>query len=207
MEAALARLISMVAGIEVEFTATKMAHDKQHDPTPTSNTSGQFFLTTNSMKHIFPILLTLVIFFGLAGAQTTNVEGASTGRADNSFASLAEEPAVRLSSPKTSINSLSSSDTSKPTEPAPKQDQRKERSSTPSKEQAQPKLKGFIDENGDGIDDRVQRMGAKQQGQMQMRDMMRDRFIDMDGDGINDDRCSGMGITPSKRSKGHGKHN
>lgn len=150
------------------------------------------------MKHIFPILLSLVVFFSLAGAQTTNVEEASTGRVDNSFASLAEEFG--------SINSVSSSDTSKQTEPSQKQDQRKERSSTPSKEQAQPKLKGFIDENGDGIDDRVQRMGGKQQGQMQMREMMRDHFIDMDGDGINDDRCGGMGITPSKRSKGHGKH-
>ncbi len=150
------------------------------------------------MKHTRPILLSLVIFFGLAGAQTTNVEGASMGRADNPFRSLAEEFG--------SINSVSSSDTSKLTESLQKQNQRKERSLTPSKEQAQPKFKGFIDENGDGIDDRVQRMGGKQQGQMQMRDMMRDRFIDMDGDGINDDRCGGMGITPSKRSKGHGKH-
>lgn len=149
------------------------------------------------MKQTFPILLSLVIFFQLAGAQT-NVEETSIGRVENSFASLAEESGWS--------NSLSSSDTSKPTESSQKQDQRKERSSTPSKEQAQPRLKGFIDENGDGIDDRVQRMGGKQQGQMQMRDMMHDRFIDMDGDGINDDRCSGMGITPSKRSKGHGKH-
>ena len=152
------------------------------------------------MKHTLPILLLLVIFLQLAAAQTVTVEEASTERIDNSFASLVKES--NSSTPLPSSDSLKS----KPTEPAQKQDQRKERSSTPSKEQAQPKLKGFIDENGDGIDDRVQRMGGKQQGQMQMRDMMRDRFIDMDGDGINDDRCGGMGITPSKGSKGHGKH-
>lgn len=152
------------------------------------------------MKHTLPILLSLVIFLQLTAAQTATVEEASAGRGDDSIASLVKES--NSSTPLPSSDSLKS----KPAQPAQKQDQRKERSLAPSQEQAQSKLKGFIDENGDGIDDRVQRMGGKQQGQMQMRDMMRDRFIDLDGDGINDDRCSGMGITPRKGSKGHGKH-
>lgn len=67
-------------------------------------------------------------------------------------------------------------------------------------------LMGFIDENGDGIDDRLQRMSGQKQGEVKKRDPMHDRFIDMDGDGLNDDRCGGMGITPSKGSKGHGMH-
>lgn len=43
----------------------------------------------------------------------------------------------------------------------------------------------FVDENGDGIDDRLQ--GAR------MR-RGKDRFIDLDGDGICDDRASGLGF-------------
>lgn len=68
----------------------------------------------------------------------------------------------------------------------------------------QQKLKGFVDEDGDGIDDRLQRMKGMQQGQM--KDMMHDRFIDLDGDGINDDRCGGMGIARPKGKSPRGMH-
>jgi len=47
--------------------------------------------------------------------------------------------------------------------------------------------KRFIDENGDGIDDRLNNKGKKlQRG--------KDRFIDKDGDGICDGRESGVGF-------------
>lgn len=65
-------------------------------------------------------------------------------------------------------------------------------------------LRGFVDENGDGIDDRLHT--AKGKGQEHMGQMQHDRFIDMDGDGINDNRCGGMGIAPKKDEHGHGKH-
>lgn len=65
-------------------------------------------------------------------------------------------------------------------------------------------LKGFIDENGDGVDDRLQNM--KRTNQTQMKHAMHDRFIDNDGDGINDERCGGMGIAPKKEEHDHGKH-
>ncbi|HBD09351.1 MAG TPA: hypothetical protein DCZ69_13930 [Syntrophobacteraceae bacterium] len=45
----------------------------------------------------------------------------------------------------------------------------------------------FIDENGDGIDDRTGRgPGAYQRG--------KDRFVDEDGDGICDSRMEGLGF-------------
>lgn len=67
-------------------------------------------------------------------------------------------------------------------------------------------LKGFIDENGDGIDDRLATAKGKVQGQRHMGQMQHDRFIDNDGDGINDERCGGMGIAPKKEEHNHGKH-
>ena len=71
-------------------------------------------------------------------------------------------------------------------------------------EPAEAPLKGFIDENGDGVDDRLQNM--KRANQNQMKHTMHDRFIDNDGDGINDERCGGMGIAPKKEEHDHGKH-
>lgn len=66
----------------------------------------------------------------------------------------------------------------------------------------QQKLKGFIDEDGDGIDDRLQRM----QGMHQGKEMMHDRFVDLDGDGINDNRCGPMGLTKQKGKTTRGMH-
>jgi hypothetical protein len=45
----------------------------------------------------------------------------------------------------------------------------------------------FVDENGDGIDDRLLRAAAgSQRG--------KDRFVDEDGDGICDNRANGLGF-------------
>ncbi len=60
----------------------------------------------------------------------------------------------------------------------------------------------FIDEDGDGINDRTQTHRRDGSGEgRQLRNRGSDDFIDNDGDGINDRRCSGMGI--SGESRGH----
>lgn len=51
------------------------------------------------------------------------------------------------------------------------------------------KKSDFIDENANGVDDRFE----KQQG-VEKQKRMRDRFIDLDGDGICDGRSGGVGI-------------
>jgi hypothetical protein len=38
----------------------------------------------------------------------------------------------------------------------------------------------------------------------QNRQRLRDKFIDKDGDGINDDRCGGMGLGHKKKAPGRG---
>ncbi len=62
---------------------------------------------------------------------------------------------------------------------------------------------GFVDENGDGVDDRMrsdlQTGDRATGGNHQLRRQHRDRFIDQDGDGINDGRCSGTGLRQGKR--------
>lgn len=72
-------------------------------------------------------------------------------------------------------------------------------------QQAEAPLKGFIDENGDGVDDRLQTAKGKSQGQHGTQ-MQHDRFTDMDGDGINDERCGSMGIAPKKDGCSDGRH-
>ncbi|MCC6398997.1 MAG: hypothetical protein IT282_18430 [Bacteroidetes bacterium] len=71
--------------------------------------------------------------------------------------------------------------------------------STANRERLQKREKmKFIDENGDGIDDRLGRTGAgRQRG--------KDRFIDADGDGICDDRANGLGFRYGKTGTGLGK--
>jgi len=67
-------------------------------------------------------------------------------------------------------------------------------------------LKGFIDEDGNGIDDRMEQGKMEHKGQHERaHHRMRDHFIDMDGDGINDNRCDGMGIGNKQRSRS-GRH-
>jgi hypothetical protein len=76
----------------------------------------------------------------------------------------------------------------------------------PREQEARP---SFVDEDGDGIDDRQGKeaqagrdaqSGTSTQGQgRQLRQHRRDHFIDQDGDGINDERCSGTGIRQGHR--------
>lgn len=67
------------------------------------------------------------------------------------------------------------------------QEQHQEVSSLQKKHQA-----GFIDANGNGIDDRLeeQKGTGKRKGQQQAKD----RFIDTDGDGICDGKESAIGL-------------
>lgn len=59
-------------------------------------------------------------------------------------------------------------------------------------------VKGFVDENGDGIDDRLEGKGKRlQRGKA--------RFIDNDGDGICDGRESGLGFRGGRTEGGTGK--
>lgn len=51
------------------------------------------------------------------------------------------------------------------------------------------KNKDFIDENANGVDDRME----KQRGEGKQK-RMRDRFIDLDGDGICDGRSGAGGV-------------
>ena len=88
----------------------------------------------------------------------------------------------------------------KPKTPA---DARPAESELPEAEENQDNgLPQFIDEDGDGINDRTQSRRRDGSGEgRQMRNRGSDDFIDNDGDGINDQRCSGMGI--SSESRGH----
>jgi hypothetical protein len=60
-------------------------------------------------------------------------------------------------------------------------------------------LKGFIDKNGDGIDDRLISGKGKGKGK-QLRN--RDVFIDKNGDGICDGRESAIGLKKTRRRRG-----
>ncbi len=60
------------------------------------------------------------------------------------------------------------------------------------------KNKNFIDENANGIDDRIE----KQTGEGKQK-RMRDRFIDTDGDGICDGRSGGVGLRYRQGDKQH----
>lgn len=69
-------------------------------------------------------------------------------------------------------------------------------------------LKGFVDKNGDGIDDRIENNEKGQRKGLHKRKRKRDLFIDKDGDGINDNRCNGFGLPGSHKgnnSKQKGK--
>lgn len=71
------------------------------------------------------------------------------------------------------------------------------------KEKEIEKKSAFIDENANGVDDRLEQ---KQKAGKQKR--MRDRFVDLDGDGICDGRQSGIGIRSrhsEKQDKQHGQ--
>ncbi len=56
---------------------------------------------------------------------------------------------------------------------------------------------GFRDENGNGIDDRIERQGKGQGAR-------KDRFVDADGDGICDGRAGGLGFKRGAMNGGQG---
>jgi hypothetical protein len=60
------------------------------------------------------------------------------------------------------------------------------------------KMKNFIDINANGIDDRQELPGSSKH-----QHRMRDQFVDKDGDGICDERTTGMGL---RLRKGNGKN-
>jgi len=64
----------------------------------------------------------------------------------------------------------------------------------------QKKLKGFVDRNANGIDDRIENgiVKGKQKGK-------KDKFIDKNGDGICDGRESAFGIKKAFRKRQGGK--
>lgn len=61
---------------------------------------------------------------------------------------------------------------------------------------------GFVDENGDGIDDRMAAFKEHQKDFEKGHHRMKDRFIDEDGDGISDSRMNRIRM----RMKRMGKH-
>ncbi len=64
------------------------------------------------------------------------------------------------------------------------------------------RLKGFMDRNANGIDDRLEGIGRW--GKHKAKGRRMDRFIDRDGDGICDGRESAMGLRKLYRGK-HGR--
>ena len=99
------------------------------------------------------------------------------------------------------------------TTPVLAQSQQEDQASKPKDSQKSPKadtkettkdLKGFVDTDGDGIDDRKVKTAGDDPGSgngVRKRERKRDNFIDSDGDGINDNRCNGLGIGSSGKQK------
>lgn len=69
---------------------------------------------------------------------------------------------------------------------------------TEARQQKPARTGSFIDDDGDGIDDRKTTTGKAQnttETQQRRRQRSRDCFIDTDGDGINDNRSTGVGVS------------
>ena len=73
------------------------------------------------------------------------------------------------------------------------QEQQQEHSEKQDQEQKQQKLEGFVDQNGNGIDDRLEQ-GKIGKGYGKGKKGQKDRFIDLDGDGICDGKESAVGL-------------
>jgi len=71
------------------------------------------------------------------------------------------------------------------TETPPRQEMRQGQERAQHRQQ---QLEGFVDKNANGIDDRLE-IGSKSQS-----GRGRDKFVDKDGDGICDERATGMGV-------------
>ncbi len=66
----------------------------------------------------------------------------------------------------------------------------------------QQKLADFVDANGNGIDDRVENGTLKgKNGKMKGKGPRKDRFIDLDGDGICDGKESAIGLRKLQRQR------
>ena len=63
-------------------------------------------------------------------------------------------------------------------------------------------LKGFIDMNANGIDDRLENPPGKGKG----KNIQKDRFVDMDGDGICDGKESAIGLKKLYRKRKGNPH-
>lgn len=61
------------------------------------------------------------------------------------------------------------------------------RGSDQQRERVRAGQEGFRDENGNGVDDRIERQGIG-------KSTRKDRFVDADGDGICDGRAGGLGF-------------
>jgi len=71
-------------------------------------------------------------------------------------------------------------------------------SKSPQEKTVTPPKKGFVDLNGDGINDNAPK-------QKKQRGKHTDKFVDNDGDGINDNRCQGLGFGNKGQMKMYGK--
>jgi hypothetical protein len=81
------------------------------------------------------------------------------------------------------------------------QTEKKEQEKQKTQGSKEKELKGFVDVNANGIDDRLENSGkGKGKGQP------RDRFVDNDGDGICDGKESAIGLRKLFRNR-KGKHN
>lgn len=62
------------------------------------------------------------------------------------------------------------------------------------------KLEGFVDIDGNGIDDRLEQR-SRGKGKQKGKGLRRDRFVDTDGDGIYDGRESAIGLRKLYRKR------
>jgi hypothetical protein len=83
-------------------------------------------------------------------------------------------------------------------------DKKKQEDQQKKEPQPQPeKLEGFVDLNANGIDDRIENAGKdKAKGKKQPKD----RFVDMDGDGICDGKESAIGLKKLYRKRKGNPH-
>ena len=65
------------------------------------------------------------------------------------------------------------------------------------------KLEGFVDLNANGIDDRIENAGK---GKVTGKKQPKDRFVDMDGDGICDGKESAIGLKKLYRKRKGSPH-
>ncbi len=76
------------------------------------------------------------------------------------------------------------------------------RAKTQMLQQKSQNLKGFVDFNANGVDDRIEKQRLRKgKGKGKGKNLKMDRFIDLDGDGICDGRESGIGLRKIYRKR------